>query len=97
MTIELTSALLALTVAGLCALWLTRSRPAVEQIGVTALAGADEWRLAALRHFQEHRDLQRSVVVALATPGAVSGIARYDLADAIGHDVIERPRVDLFV
>lgn len=99
MNFELTSALLAVTVAGLCALWLMRpsAAPAVIDGPAPVGASADEWRQAALRHFHEHRDLQRSVVVALATPGAVSGIARYDLSDALGHDVAERPKVDLFV
>lgn len=102
MNIELTSALLAITIAGLCALWLMRTGSAAPA-GVAGLGGldgsasADEWRMAALRHFAEHRDLQRSVVHALSTPGAVSGSSRWDLVDAIGSDVIERPKVDLFV
>jgi hypothetical protein len=86
MPMELTTAVLLVAFALLCAGWLVRSPR-------TASAGPDaaEWRGAALRHFSEHRDLQRSVAEALSTPGAVTGAARRDLMVALGA-----PQVDVY-
>ncbi|NHA00690.1 hypothetical protein G5V59_13565 [Nocardioides sp. W3-2-3] len=54
------------------------------------VASAEEWRSAALHHFQEHKDLRRSVAEALSTPGAVTGEARRESMVALGA-----PRVDV--
>lgn len=77
MSLELTTAALLTTVALLCATWLVRSRP-------VGAADADEWRSAAMRHFQEHRDLEQVVADVLATPGAVRGPGRAELFVALG-------------
>ncbi len=89
MPIELTSAALLAVVAFLCAALLVPGR----ERAVVLPAGApstEEWRSAALRHFHEHKDLQRSVAEALSTPGAVTGETRRDLMVALGA-----PRVDV--
>ncbi|HWJ66998.1 MAG TPA: hypothetical protein VNT31_10000 [Nocardioides sp.] len=99
MPIELTAAVLLVALAFLCAGWVARSGDAVPMPGMGPTIGdgvpagpaADEWRSAALRHFHEHQDLQRSVAQALATPGAVSGRARGELLVALGA-----PRVDQY-
>ncbi len=89
MPIELTSAALLVAVAFLCAGLLARGR---EQVAVLpgGAPSTEEWRSAALRHFHEHKDLQRSVAEVLSTPGAVTGEARRDLMVALGA-----PRVDV--
>lgn len=88
MPLELTTAVLLVAFALLCAGWLLRSRPARPAVAAPAL---DEWRDAALRHFSEHRDLQRTVATALSTPGAVTGTSRRDLMVALGT-----PQVDVY-
>ncbi|KRC52683.1 MULTISPECIES: hypothetical protein [unclassified Nocardioides] len=92
MSIELTSAALLALVAFFCAAWVARSHDVVEVLPLAAnVPSTDEWRSAALRHFHEHKDLQRSVAEALSTPGAVTGEARRELMVALGA-----PRVDVF-
>jgi len=88
MPLELTSAVLLVAFALLCAGWLLRSRPARPAVSGPA---PEEWRDAALRHFAEHRDLQRTVAEALSTPGAVTGATRRDLMVALGA-----PQVDVY-
>lgn len=90
MPFELTSAFMLLIVASLCGLWLSRPGPTVVTATVVT-PDAEEWRTAALEHFHQHRDLERSVAQALATPGAVSGRARVELLSAVGLT-----RVDTF-
>ncbi|MBU2694901.1 hypothetical protein [Pimelobacter sp. 30-1] len=87
MPLELTTAVLLAAFALLCAGWLLRSRPVRPDAG----PAVDEWRDAALRHFSEHRDLQRTVATALSTPGAVTGTSRRDLMVALGA-----PQVDVY-
>ncbi|MDQ6525777.1 hypothetical protein RB608_19330 [Nocardioides sp. LHD-245] len=83
MPLELITAVLLLAFALLCAGWLARARG-----GSASMPGMgpdiEEWRRAALRHFQEHRDLERAVAGALAAPGAIRGPARTELFVALG-------------
>ncbi|WP_435769956.1 hypothetical protein [Nocardioides sp. SYSU DS0651] len=88
MSLELTTALLLVGLAIVCWACVLPSRP--EPLPVEAGPDVDAWRSAALRHFQEHRELQSTVVEALSTPGAVSGEARRELLVALGA-----PRVDV--
>ncbi|GAA1539745.1 hypothetical protein [Nocardioides humi] len=90
MPLELTAAALLLALALLCAGWLARSRGAADPMPGRG-PDIEEWRSAALRHFQEHRDLERTVAAALATPGAVRGPARTELLVALGAS-----RVDIY-
>ncbi len=90
MPLEITAALVLLAFALLCAAWLTRAAGA-RRDAATEAAEAGEWREAALRHFHEHRDLQRSVAAVLATHGAVRGPARAELVAALGA-----PRFDAY-
>ncbi|MBM0127982.1 hypothetical protein [Pimelobacter simplex] len=89
MSMELTTAALLMAFALLCAGWLARSRGAGSMPGMGP--DIEEWRSAALRHFQEHRDLERAVAEVLATPGAVRGPGRTELFVALGAR-----RVDLY-
>lgn len=93
MPIELTTAVLLAGFALLCGAWITRTRVAVDGRESMPVMGPDieEWRGAALRHFHEHKVLQRSVAEALSTPGAVTGEARRELLIALGA-----PRVDQY-
>lgn len=89
MPMELTTAVLLVAVTLVCVGWLLRSPRAVPASAEGP--AADEWRDAALRHFSEHRDLQRTVAEALSTPGAVTGATRRDLMVALGV-----PQVDVY-
>ncbi len=100
MPMELTTAVLMTAVALLCGAWLVRTLGERDESGVLVSMPVmgpaiepdiEEWRGAALRHFHEHKDLQRSVVEALSTPGAVTGAARRELLVALGA-----PRVDQY-
>ncbi|WP_182379166.1 hypothetical protein [Nocardioides sp. WS12] len=86
MPFELTSAFLLMVLACFCAVSLLRSGPRVQAAG----PDVEEWRSAALEHFHQHKDLERTVAQVLATPGAVSGRARSELVAAVGL------RVDTF-
>lgn len=88
MPFELTSAFLLLVLACFCAVSLTRT---VSAPAANVGADVEEWRSAALEHFHQHKDLERTVAQVLATPGAVSGRARTELIAAVGL------RVDTFV
>lgn len=90
MPIELTTAVLLAGLALLCGAWLARTRGALDSMPVMG-PDIEEWRAAALHHFQEHKGLQTSVAEALATPGAVTGAARRELLIALGA-----PRVDQY-
>lgn len=90
MPFELTSAFVLLVIACTCGLWLLRPGAAAPSAMVTG-PDVDEWRSAALQHFHQHKDLERTVAQALATPGAVSGRARTELLAAVGLT-----RVDTF-
>ncbi|MCR1783870.1 hypothetical protein KVF89_15120 [Nocardioides carbamazepini] len=83
MPLELTTAVLLLAFAVLCAGWLARARGAVASMPGMG-PDIEEWRSAALRHFQEHRNLERTVAEALAAPGAIRGPARTELLIALG-------------
>lgn len=87
MPFELTSAFLLMVLACFCAVSLMRPGARTAQ---TVGADVDEWRSAALEHFHQHKDLERTVAQVLATPGAVSGRARRELTAAVGL------RVDTF-
>ncbi|MCX6399676.1 MAG: hypothetical protein NTX33_07090 [Propionibacteriales bacterium] len=86
MPFELTSAFLLMVLACFCAVSLTRGSAPAASVG----ADVEEWRSAALEHFHQHKDLERTVAQVLATPGAVSGRARTELIAAVGL------RVDTF-
>ncbi|TQK72989.1 MULTISPECIES: hypothetical protein [unclassified Nocardioides] len=90
MSMELTTAALLMAFALLCAGWLARSRGAAASMPGMG-PDIEEWRSAAMRHFQEHRDLERAVAEVLATPGAVRGPGRTELFVALGAS-----RVDLY-
>lgn len=98
MPMELTTAVLLAALALLCGSWLVRTLGERDEVPVSMPVmgpaiepDVEEWRGAALRHFHEHKDLQRSVVEALSTPGAVTGAARRELLLALGA-----PRVDQY-
>ena len=83
MSMELTTAALLMMFALVCAGWVVNTRNTA-----TSMPGMgpniDEWRSAALRHFQEHRELEQTVADVLATPGAVRGPGRAELFVALG-------------
>ncbi len=88
MSLELTTAALLMVIALVCAGFVARTR-----VGAVSMPGMgpdiDEWRSAALRHFQEHRDLERSVAEALSIPGGIRGEARTELFVALGGSRVD--------